>query len=78
MRQKQIKAENMKIGKKYWLVKKGLNIPDHIRPLLYIGMKEKNKYWFTFGEKVDQWKNNFNFVCSKSSYKFYEEGAYLK
>lgn len=73
MKQKQINPENLEIGKRYWIIEKRFKTSKFARPLLYIGEKEKRKYWFTFGENIDQWEHNFNYVCNKTNYKFYPQ-----
>lgn len=67
-----LSVSDLVVGKKYLLDTGfwGYN------KLLYCGeVKEgrRTKYRFTFGETVESWKYNFNFVACKSNFKIIEE-----
>ena len=69
---KYLNVNELEIGKKYLLDTGfwGLN------KLLYCGIVKEGKrikYRFTFGETVDSWRYNFNFVACKSNFKIIKE-----
>ena len=69
---KYLSVNELEIGKKYLLDTGfwGYN------KLLYCGVVKEGKrikYRFTFGDTVDSWRYNFNYVVCKSRFKIIEE-----
>lgn len=61
--------ENLEIGKKYFVVC-GIWCANAI----YCGhVINKKEYTFTFGNSVNEWKNNFNISSCKSNIEVFEE-----